>query len=133
MTEVLKSESEVTDNTSLRVEDLGVSSYSYNTDAVIEEQLGLSPAFPATKKARTYESSYTSVHSDAPELSLHNLTVELRTLTDPIHFGILLNVPQEELVIIQKDHNFSECMHVSKQLKFTSLLALLGIEKAILD
>ncbi len=122
MTDVLKRENKVTDDT--RVEDLGSSSYSYSTGGAFFKELELSPAKQfdiVTKKARTYESSYTSVHSDAPELSLHTLTEELNTLTDPIQFGILLNVPYKELAIIQRDH-LGECMHASDLVCFIIIM-----------
>ena len=47
---------------------------------------------------------FPTVPTAIPELTLKTLTVELKLLTDPIQFGIHLNIPQVELTIIQRNH-----------------------------
>ena len=41
---------------------------------------------------------------DAPEITVRALSVELKTLTDPIQFGIGLGIEQHVLDVVQKDH-----------------------------
>ena len=47
---------------------------------------------------------YTIYTLDAPEITLRALSVELKTLTEPILFGIGLGIAQHVLDVIQMDH-----------------------------
>ena len=49
-----------------------------------------------------------------PKLTLHVLMEELKRLTKPIKFGISLDIPQEQLEVIEQDHRHGECVQVSQ-------------------
>ena len=48
-----------------------------------------------------------------PKLTVHVLMKELKRLTKPIKFGISLDIPQEQLEVIEQDHRHGECVQVS--------------------
>ena len=56
----------------------------------------------------SYPISFHSLCSVVPKLTLHVLMKELKRLTKPIKFGISLDIPQDQLEIIEQDHPFSE-------------------------
>ena len=47
-----------------------------------------------------------------PELTLNVLTKELKCLTEPILFGIGLDIPQDVMAVIQRDHRHGECIYI---------------------
>ena len=53
------------------------------------------------------------LYTESPELSLKVLSMELKTVTDPIQLGVGLGVPQHHLEIIRKNNLQSLCKVVN--------------------
>ncbi len=52
----------------------------------------------------------TIITTESPELSLKVLSMELKTVTDPIQLGVGLGVPQHHLEIIRKNNPQGLCV-----------------------
>ncbi len=53
--------------------------------------------------------AYGTIYTESPELSLKVLSMELKTVTDPIQLGVGLGVPQHHMEIIKKNNLQSLC------------------------
>ena len=47
-----------------------------------------------------------------PKLTLNVLTKELKCLAEPVLFGIGLDIPQDVMAVIQRDHRHGEHIYI---------------------